>query len=106
MYASAMTLLERRDGEEGASYLDLALFLQDKGAQGHIDEDLEQLYRRVVFNVMVGNRDDHPRNHGFIREASGWRLAPAFDVNPNLAKSEHSLTFDGKSAVPSLQLVK
>lgn len=106
MYASAMTMLERRDGEEGASYLELALFLQDKGAQGHIGQDLEQLYRRVVFNVMVGNRDDHLRNHGFIREPSGWRLSPAFDVNPNLAKADHSLTFDGKSAVPSLKLVK
>lgn len=106
MYASAMTMLERRDGEEGASYLELALFLQDQGAQGHIDEDLEQLYRRVVFNVMVGNRDDHPRNHGFIREPSGWRLSPAFDVNPNLSKADHSLTFDGKRAVPSLKLVK
>jgi serine/threonine-protein kinase HipA len=106
MYASAMTMLERRDGEEGASYLELALFLQDKGAQGHIDQDLEQLYRRVVFNVLVGNRDDHLRNHGFIREPSGWRLSPAFDVNPNLAKSEHSLTFDGKNGVPSLKIVK
>lgn len=106
MYSSAMTMLERRDGEEGASYLELALFLQDKGAQGHIDQDLEQLYRRVVFNVMVGNRDDHLRNHGFIREPSGWRLSPAFDVNPNLAKADHSLTFDGKSAAPSLKLVK
>ena len=106
MYASAMTMLERRDGEEGASYLELALFLQDMGARAHIDQDLEQLYRRVIFNVMVGNQDDHPRNHGFIREPSGWRLSPAFDVNPNLAKAEHSLTFDGKSAVPSLKLVK
>ncbi len=106
MYASAMTMLEHRDGEDGASYLELALFLQDQGAQGHIDQDLEQLYRRVIFNVMVGNRDDHLRNHGFIRVPSGWRLSPAFDVNPNLAKAEHSLSLDGKSAVPSLKLVK
>jgi serine/threonine-protein kinase HipA len=55
---------------------------------------------------MVGNRDDHLGNHGFIREPSGWRLSPAFDVNPNLAKADHSLTFDGKSTVPSLKLVK
>ncbi len=54
----------------------------------------------------MGNRDDHLRNHGFIREPSGWRLSPAFDVNPNLAKVDHSLTFDGKSADPSLKLVK
>jgi serine/threonine-protein kinase HipA len=51
--------------------------------------DLEQLFRRVIFNVAVGNRDDHLRNHGFIRELAGWRLSPAYDMNPNPAKSEH-----------------
>jgi serine/threonine-protein kinase HipA len=105
MYASAMTMLEHQDGDTGASYVELAQFISDNGAQGHIDADLEELFRRVVFNVMVGNRDDHLRNHGFIRESSGWRLAPAFDVNPNLAKTEHSLTLDGASATPSLKLV-
>ena len=105
MYASAMTLLERQDGEAGASYLDLAEFISDQGAQGHIDEDLAQLFRRLVFNVLVGNRDDHLRNHGFIREASGWRLSPAFDMNPSLAKTEHALTLDGASALPRLQAV-
>jgi serine/threonine-protein kinase HipA len=102
MYASAMTVLERQDGEPGGSYLDLAEFLSDQGAQGHIDEDLGQLFRRAVFNVLVGNRDDHLRNHGFIRETSGWRLSAAFDMNPNVARSEHALTLDGKSAVPSI----
>ncbi|MCW7537935.1 HipA domain-containing protein [Aquabacterium sp. A7-Y] len=101
MYASAMTLLERQDGESGAGYPDLAEFIADEGAQGHIDEDLAQLFRRAVFNVQVGNRDDHLRNHGFIREASGWRLSPAFDMNPNPFKSEHALTLDENSAAPS-----
>ena len=105
MFASAMTLLERHDGEVGASYLDLAQFIADQGAAGHIDDDLEQLYRRVVFNVLVGNRDDHLRNHGFIREASGWRLAPAYDMNANPAKAEHTLTLDGASAAPHLDPV-
>jgi serine/threonine-protein kinase HipA len=105
MYASAMTLLERQDGEGGASYVDLAEFISDQGAQGHIDEDLAQLFRRVVFNVLVGNRDDHLRNHGFIRELSGWRLSEAFDMNPSLAKAEHALTLDGTSAVPNMKAV-
>ena len=100
-----MTLLERQDGEAGASYLDLAEFISDQGAQGHIEADLAQLFRRLVFNVLVGNRDDHLRNHGFIREASGWRLSPAFDMNPSLAKTEHALTLDGASASPRLQAV-
>jgi serine/threonine-protein kinase HipA len=103
MYASAMTLLERRDGQDGGSYLDLAEFISDRGARNHIDEDLAQLFRRVLFNVLVGNRDDHLRNHGFIREASGWRLSRAFDVNPSLAKAEHALTLDGRNAIPSVE---
>jgi serine/threonine-protein kinase HipA len=102
MYASAMTLLERKDGETGASYLDLAEFIMDQGARHHIDEDLAQLFRRLIFNILVGNRDDHLRNHGFIREPSGWRLSPAFDLNPNPAKAEHALTVDGLSAAPEL----
>lgn len=105
MYASAMTLLERQDGETAASYLDLAEFISDQGAQGHIDEDLAQLFRRAVFNVQVGNRDDHLRNHGFIREASGWRLSAAFDMNPSVSKSEHALTLDGSSAAPNIKVL-
>lgn len=104
MYASAMTLLERQDGEAGASYLDLAEFVSDHGAQGHIDEDLAQLFRRVLFNVLVGNRDDHLRNHGFIRERSGWRLSPAFDINPNAVKQTHALAIDSKNAAPDIRV--
>ncbi|WP_159875687.1 type II toxin-antitoxin system HipA family toxin [Aquitalea denitrificans] len=104
MYASAMTLLERQDGEAGASYLDLAEFISDHGAQGHIDEDLAQLFRRVLFNILVGNRDDHLRNHGFIRELSGWRLSPAFDLNPNTTKLTHALAIDSKNAEPDIRV--
>lgn len=102
MYASAMTLLERQDGEAGASYLDLAEFISDHGARDHIDADLAQLFRRVLFNILVGNRDDHLRNHGFIREPSGWRLSPAFDINPNVAKQAHALAIDSKNAAPNV----
>ena len=75
-----MTLLERRDGEEGASYLDLANVIIQYGAR--VAADLEQLWRRVVFSVCISNIDDHLRNHGFLLESHGFRLAPAFDVNP------------------------
>ena len=105
MFASAMTLLEPQDGEHGASYLDLAEFISDRGSYKHIAEDLEQLYRRVVFNVLVGNRDDHLRNHGFVRELAGWRLSPAYDINPNLSKAEHTLSLDGASAAPNVETV-
>lgn len=96
-YASAMSLLNRRDGEEGASYLDLADLVAREGVRGRVEGDLEELFTRVVFNVAVGNRDDHLRNHGFLRAPGGWRLAPAFDVNPNPEKREHQLALDEAS---------
>ena len=104
-YASAMTLLNRRDGDESASYLDLAELVATEGGRRHIAADLEELFSRVVFNIAVGNRDDHLRNHGFLREASGWRLSPAFDVNPNPEKREHHLAIDEESHVGSLETV-
>lgn len=103
-YASAMTLL-RKEQSEGTSYLELAQFLRGKGDGAHADADLEQLFRRVAFNVAIGNRDDHLRNHGFVLGATGWRLAPAFDVNPNIDKAEHVLNIDDVDNRPSLQTV-
>lgn len=101
-YASAMTMLKRADSE-GASYLDIAQFLLTNGARTQIGADLEQLFRRVVFNVAVGNRDDHLRNHGFVLTREGWRLAPAFDVNPNIDKAEHVLNIDDVDNRPSIK---
>jgi serine/threonine-protein kinase HipA len=90
MFASAMTMTGKQDGEP-ASYLDIAQVITDHGARGQIDADLAQLFRRLVFNVVIGNRDDHLRNHGLVRGDAGWQLAPAFDMNPNPAKREHAL---------------
>lgn len=103
-YASAMTLL-RKEHSEGTSYLELAQFLRAQGDGAHVATDLEQLFRRVAFNVAVGNRDDHLRNHGFVLGANGWRLAPAFDVNPNTDKAEHVLNIDDIDNRPSLNTV-
>jgi len=55
--------------------------------------------------VAIGNRDDHMRNHGFVLGATGWRLAPAFDVNPNIDKAEHVLNIDDVDNRPSLETV-
>jgi len=103
-YSSAMTVLRKADGENG-SYLELAEFLQKNGARGHVADDLAQLFRRVVFNVVVGNRDDHLRNLGFILTLNGWRLAPAFDMNPNIDKAEHVLAIDDHDCRPDLDTV-
>jgi serine/threonine-protein kinase HipA len=100
-YASAMALL-RKDQSEGTSYLDLAEFLRTRGAEDHIESDLEQLFRRVAFNVAIGNRDDHLRNHGFLLTPTGWRLAPAFDFNPNTDRADHVLNIDESDNRPSL----
>ena len=80
-YASAMAMSGAVDGEEGRSYLDVAEFLVREGARP--DEDLAELWSRIVFSRLVGNSDDHLRNHGFVLEDGGWRLSPMFDVNPN-----------------------
>jgi serine/threonine-protein kinase HipA len=63
------------------SYLNLAEFIIQQSASAK--EDLEQLWRRILFNVLVSNTDDHLRNHGFVLTNQGWRLSPAFDMNPN-----------------------
>jgi serine/threonine-protein kinase HipA len=99
-----MTLL-RKAQSEGASYLELAQFIRSQGDAEHADADLAQLFRRVAFNVAIGNRDDHLRNHGFILNRSGWRLAPAFDVNPNMDKAEHVLNIDDVDNRPDLNTV-
>ena len=104
LYASAMTLVEKRDSDE-ASYLDIAQAINFFADPAKIRDDLEQLFRRVVFNVLTGNRDDHLRNHGFLRFAQGWRLSPAFDMNPAPQKLDHALALDASVRVPDLDVV-
>ncbi len=82
-FASAMTLLQRSDGDNaasGVSYLELAELLIRAGANS--DRDLEELWKRIVFFICISNTDDHLRNHGFLLEPKGWSLAPAYDINP------------------------
>ncbi|MGF2411166.1 MAG: type II toxin-antitoxin system HipA family toxin [Ferruginibacter sp.] len=82
-FASAMTLLGHKDGEDsaGASYLELAEFIIRHGAA--VEKNLEELWRRIVFSIAVKNTDDHLRNHGFLLTRDGWALSPAYDINPN-----------------------
>lgn len=83
-FSSAMTLLGYKDGYdhlEGGSYLELIDLLEKYGAAPL--EDTRELWKRIVFSVMVSNTDDHLRNHGFLLTSRGWRLSPAYDMNPN-----------------------
>lgn len=87
-FASAMTMTGYNENilrESSASYLDIAEFITNYGC--NIDENLKQLWRRIVFNIMISNTDDHLRNHGFILTKNGWILSPAYDINPSIDKS-------------------
>ncbi len=103
-FTSAMSLLNKTDQQE-ASYLDLAEFIATHGAPDSIEQDLRELFRRVAFNVVVANRDDHLRNHGFMRGIDGWRLAPAFDINPSGKRDGHELALDDADTTPNLGTV-
>jgi serine/threonine-protein kinase HipA len=95
-FVSAMTMLQRKDGEPGASYLELVELLQTRGAK--TQTDCAQLFRRVVFNICVSNTDDHLRNHGFFIEANGLVLSPAYDMNPSIDRRELSIAIDEANA--------
>ena len=103
-YVSAMTMLNRSDTED-ASYLELANFISTMGDPDKIRDDLKELFTRVAFNVATANRDDHLRNHGFIRNPSGWMLSPAFDMNPSFKKEEHVLAIDTDQHDADIQTV-
>lgn len=99
-----MSLLGYTDGDgaqSGVSYLELANFITQHGFQP--DTDLEELWRRIVFNIAVRNTDDHLRNHGFLLTGHGWTLSPVFDLNPqpwgtglalNIDENSNALDFD------------
>lgn len=79
-FLSAMSMLGARD-QEPRSYLEMVDALRQHGASPK--EDIEALWRRIVFNILISNTDDHLRNHGFLYEGqAGWRLSPAYDLNP------------------------
>ncbi len=84
-FASAMTLLGLADGDSAATghgYLNIVDFIVQGCTQ--VVANLRELFRRVAFNICIGNSDDHFRNHGFLLTAKGWTLAPAYDMNPTL----------------------
>jgi len=106
-FASAMTMTgftEELIRDQMPSYLDIAEFIQFSGA--HVDEDLRQLWRRMVFNILISNTDDHLRNHGFILTGKGWRLSPAFDINPSIDKFGLALNIDMDNNLLDLELAK
>jgi len=91
---------------DGASYLEIVEFLTKNGAD--VDVDLPELWRRIVFSICVSNTDDHLRNHGFLLTEKGWKLSPAYDINPdptgtglhlNISEEDNSLDLGLAKAV-------
>lgn len=79
-FLSAMSMLGAKDNDPH-SYLDIAYAIIQYGAKPN--SDLEELWRRIIYTVLISNTDDHLRNHGFLYERhKGWVLSPAYDINP------------------------
>lgn len=78
-YISAQTFVSEHSSDD-QSYEDIAMSLRVHGADPK--RDIVELYRRMCFGILIRNTDDHLRNHGFLRASAGWRLSPAFDINP------------------------
>lgn len=106
-FASAMTMTGKNEElirDETPSYLDIVEFIQFSGA--HVTEDLHQLWKRLIFNILISNTDDHLRNHGFILTPEGWRLSPAFDINPSIDKEGLALNIDMDKNALDIDLAK
>lgn len=104
-FASAMTMLGKTDGAssiDGTSYLDIVSFLKSYGADPK--KDLEELWKRIVFNMAVSNTDDHLRNHAFMLGKNGWVLSPLYDVNPIPYGNELSLNVDATNNSINIEL--
>jgi serine/threonine-protein kinase HipA len=107
-FASAMNLTGHTDGDDastGASYLEIGQVLMTDGAS--TQADLRELWSRILFNLLVSNTDDHLRNHGFLLEQGrGWRLSPAFDMNPMPHAHGLKLNISEADNAMDLELVK
>jgi len=106
-FASAMTMTGNSEDtirDVTPSYLEIAEFIQNYGS--NIEADLHQLWRRIVFHMAISNTDDHFRNHGFLLEEKGWRLSPAYDINPSIDKNGLALNVDMDNNSLDFELAK
>jgi len=95
-YISTMTLLRQTDGNS-SSYAEIAEELT-------VPADRRELFRRAALGLLIGNTDDHLRNHGLLRLNGAWRLSPAFDINPGTQKHQHATAISplGPDAIETL----
>lgn len=102
-FISSMTALGLKDGDganNGFGYLDILSFI--KSNCKNVEENLTELFKRVVFNMCVGNSDDHFRNHGFVYKEKALELSPVYDINPNPDANYLSLNIDDNSSLISI----
>ena len=105
-FASAMTMTGNNEEiikDNHPSYLEIAEFISNYGV--NVEENLHQLWRRIVFNISISNTDDHLRNHGFLYTKSGWTLSPAFDLNANETGTGLKLNIDEEDNSLDIDLV-
>lgn len=104
MYVSAMTLLGAKDGQNNDySYLDLLDLIEKYSIEPKTDT--LELFKRLMFNYLIHNGDDHLRNHGFINEGKGYKLSPVFDINTIFDSDSFSLTIDGNERRYNLETI-
>lgn len=106
-FSSAMTMTGNSEDQirgNPASYLEIAEFIQSYGC--HVEKNLHQLWRRIIFSIAVSNTDDYLRNHGFILSKWGWQLSPAYDLNPSIDKDGLALNIDMHNNSLDLALAK
>ena len=104
-FSSAMTMTgntEESLKNVSPSYLDIVDVIENYGI--NVEENLHQLWRRLIFNIAVSNTDDHLRNHGFIMNEKGWELSPAYDINPSVEKDGLALNIDADDNALDLDL--
>ncbi len=100
--ASAMTMLGKTDMDKNSGYLDIAGVIRAHSINA--EKDLIELWKRIVFNILVSNTDDHLRNHGFVLKKNGWTLSPMYDVNPTPYGNSLSLDIANGDSTIDLEL--
>ncbi len=104
-FASAMTMTGKTEElirDKTPSYLDIVEFIQFYGV--NVEVNLHQLWRRIIFNILISNTDDHLRNHGFILTEAGWTISPAYDLNPSTDKAGLALNIDMNNNTADVEL--
>ena len=103
-FMSAMTALDATDHGPQRSYLEIVDAIRQMGSKP--DADIEELWKRVAFSILVSNTDDHLRNHALLHDGRGWRLSPVYDLNPcpvDVKPRVHALAIDEADATSSLE---